>query len=126
MSTENPQSPPPRLEPTKLSWAALLGRWVDFARSSLALPLDDSDTGRVRRVVPDLIGLQAVWFALQHLSDLDAEERALGLDRAAVLIDRHEAALAAAWGRRDAVPAAVDELVREARGQLEAARRAGG
>ena len=64
-----------------LTWAVLLGRWVEFARSSVALP-GTGDGRRLRDSVPDLIMLQAVWFALEHLGELGAGERALGLDRA--------------------------------------------
>ena len=75
-------------DPQALTWAAMLGRWVDFARSSVALP-DDAEGRKLKASVPDLIQLQAVWFALQHLDDLPPDERALGRDRAGVLITRH-------------------------------------
>ena len=67
------------LNTTTLTWAALLGRWIEFARTAVALP--DDDTGRCMRAsVPDVIMLQAVWFALQHLDDLSSSQRPLGLD----------------------------------------------
>lgn len=80
------------LEPGRLTWAVLLGRWIDFARSAVALP-EDGEAGRVRRSVTDIITLQAVWFALQHLDELQDDERAIGLDRAGVLIARHAGAI---------------------------------
>lgn len=107
-----PDRPPP-LHPERLTWAVLLGRWVDFARSALALPEDDPGR-RLREAVPDIIMLQAVWFALANLSKLDAAERALGLDRAQVLIDKHANALEEIW-RGQTMPAALRELIADAR-----------
>ena len=71
-----------RLDTDKLTWAALLGRWMAFAKNAVALPDDDAGR-RVRNSVVDLITLQAVWFALQNLDELDPDERALGIDRLA-------------------------------------------
>ena len=75
-------------DPRKLTWAALLARWVNFARSAVALP-DDAQGRAWKSAVPDIIALQAVTMALGELDQLPTEERALGLDRAQVLIDRH-------------------------------------
>jgi len=107
------------LDTDALTWAALLGRWVSFARSSVALP-STGDGGKLRASVSDLIGLQAVWFALQHLDDLPRDEQRLGIDRAEVLIEKHEAALNKQWG--DAMPGQITELIADARQQLAAAR----
>lgn len=118
-------SPEPfRIEPVKLTWAALLGHWVDVSRAAVALP-EDADSQRLKRLLPDVIMLQAVWFSLQHLDELDAAERALGLDRAAVLIDRHERAIREAWGDAEP-PDALRELIADARQQLAAAAGQGG
>ncbi len=109
--------PPDQAEPLhadRLTWAALLGRWIEFAKSAVALP-DDAPGRRLRESVPDLIMLQAVWFALQHLDELDREERALGLDRAEWLIDRHAQALETRWQGLD-MPAPVHGLIADARG----------
>ena len=75
-------------DPHKLTWAALLARWVQFARSAVALP-EDAHGRAWKAAVPDIIGLQAVTCALGELDQLPPEERALGLDRARVLIDRY-------------------------------------
>ena len=75
-------------DPRKLTWAALLARWVNFARSAVAMP-DDTQGRAWKSAVPDIIALQAVTMALGELDQLPTEERALGLDRAQVLIDRH-------------------------------------
>lgn len=101
----------------KLTWSVLLGRWVDFARSALALP-DDADGRRLRDAVPDLIMLQAVWFALQHLDELSSDQRALGIDRAGVLIERHERQLRQRWGD-EPLPPAIEALIADAKRQLE-------
>lgn len=109
------QTPEP-LHPEHLTWAALLGRWVEFARQAVGLP--DNDEGRrVRESVPDIIMLQAVWFALQHLDDLDPAERALGLNRAEMLVEQHAAALEARYAGQE-MPEALTQLINDARGML--------
>lgn len=108
------------LEPDKLTWAVLLGRWVDFARGAVALP-DDAEGRSLRAAVPDLIMLQAVWFALEHLDDLPRDEVMLGLDRAEVLLEKHAGALARRWPG-EAMPGAVRELMDDAAEQLARAR----
>lgn len=80
------------LHPDRLTWAVLLAHWTEFARASVALP-DDGEAGLVRQSVVDIISLQAVWFALGQLESLDPQERAVGLDRAGVLIRRHKSAI---------------------------------
>ena len=80
------------LEPDRLTWAVLLARWTDFARSAVALP-QAGEPGRVRQSVTDIITLQAVWFALGQMDELSGAEKAIGLDRAGVLIQRHAAAI---------------------------------
>lgn len=107
------------LNTRSLTWTAVLGRWVDFARSAVALP-DDATGQAMKASVPDIIMLQAVWFALQDLSELPADQRALGIDRAAVLIERHRSAIERRW-RRDAWPGTLSELVRDVE-QLQALR----
>ena len=112
--------PPEPLHPERLSWAALLGRWVEFARSAVALPGDEAGR-RLRDAVPDIIMLQAVWFALEHLHELDADERALGVDRAGVLIERHGNALRRRWAD-DPLPEQIAEVIEQAEAALAAAR----
>ncbi len=103
------------LDVGKLTWAVLLGRWVEFAKSALALPTEGE--GRLLRdSVSDIIMLQAVWFALQHLDSLEDDEKALGIARAEVLIDRHTAALTQRWHGRE-MP---DELTRLLTGARQA------
>jgi hypothetical protein len=109
-----------RLDTDKLTWAALLGRWMAFAKNAVALPDDDAGR-RLRNSVVDLITLQAVWFALQNLDDLDPDERALGIDRADLLIQQHAKVLRRCWGDAD-LPPQVSELIEQATRQLTKAR----
>lgn len=104
------------LDTRGVTWAALLARWVQFARSAVALP-DHAEGRRLRDAVPDLIMLQAVYFALTDLDGLTPDERALGLDRAQVLIDKHADVLGGRWADGD-LPPQVVELIDDARRQL--------
>lgn len=88
---------PKPLEPDRLTWAVLLARWTDFARSAVALP-EEGEGGLVRQSVTDIITLQAVWFSLRQMDELSDPERAIGLDRAGVLVERHRRAIKARFG----------------------------
>ncbi len=103
------------LDTQALTWAALLGKWVQFARSAVALPNDDEGQ-RMRESVVDLIMLQAVWFSLQHLDDLSTDEKELGMDRAEILIHKHRQRLQARWG--DQMPQGIQELLADAQNAL--------
>lgn len=107
------------LDAERLTWAVLLGRWTDFARSAVALPDDDAGR-RLRDSLADLIGLQAVWFALTHLDELDARQASLGLARAGVLIDRHASALSKRYAETG-IPEQAQELIDDAREALRQA-----
>lgn len=76
----------------RLTWAALLGQWVRFAQSALALP-DDAEGRAWKAAVPAIIALQAVCMALRDAHRLPPDERALGLDRARILLEKHSAEL---------------------------------
>jgi hypothetical protein len=103
-----------------MTWPALLAHWTDFARASIALPRN-SEGDRWRAAVAPIIGLQAVTFALGDLGRLGSgEERALALDRAAILIDRHGAELAALWPGQPLDPH-LTGLIADARACLAAA-----
>lgn len=108
-----------RLHPDRLTWAVLLGRWVEFARSAVGLPKTGQGQ-RMRESVADIIMLQAVYFALQHVGELEKEERALGLDRAQVLIEKHTAALEQRW-EGETMPGLLRELIADAQRQLRKA-----
>ncbi|MFA9477068.1 hypothetical protein ACERK3_02050 [Phycisphaerales bacterium AB-hyl4] len=119
MSERDEQSVEP-LYPDRLTWTTLLGHWVAFARQAVGLP--DAGEGRLMRAsVGDVIMLQAVWFALQNVDELPADERALGVDRAGVLVQRHGEALEQRW-EGHAMPATMRELIDDARGAVERAR----
>jgi len=100
------------LNPQQLTWAALLGRWVEFARSAVALP-DDAEGRAWKRAIPAVIGLQAVAMALKHSDELDARQTAVGVDRARVLIERHTVELHEAFGEADLHPMLV-EMIQDA------------
>ncbi len=103
-----------------LTWAVLLSHWVEFAQSSVALPVTGS-WGVLRETVADIIMLQAVCLALRDLNDLPDDQRALGLDRAAVLIEKHTAAIQSrTWP--EGLPQALQELIRDAHQALTQAR----
>ena len=104
-------------DPDQLTWAALLAQWVDFAKQAVGLP-NDALGQRMRASVPDVIMLQAVWFALAHMDELTQDQRALGLDRAQVLIDRHVAALKQRWAG-ESMPDELQRLIDDAYEQLQ-------
>lgn len=79
-----------------LTWAGLLSKWTEFARSALALPRT-AEGDRWRRAVPSIVGLQAVTFALGEVGTLPPDELALALDRAEMLVDRDREALERIW-----------------------------
>ncbi len=114
------QDPDPKRDTDRLTWAVLLGQWVDFARSAVVLP-DDQAGRALRGSVADIIALQAVWFALHHLDELDADERAFGIARAEVLIERHAGAVAQRWGGAE-LPGELAALIDDARSALAKAR----
>lgn len=120
-------SPQPRagetddsLHSTELTWVALLGRWLDFARASVALP-DNASGRRWMASVAPIINLQAVTFALGQLDELAADERALGQDRAEILIHRATEDLEGAWSGTT-MPPLVRELMEDAAAALTAAQ----
>ena len=102
----------PDRDDARLTWAVLLGRWVEFAQSAVALP-DDADGRAWKAAVPAIIGLQSLAMALQHASELDREERLLGIDRARVGIERYTDELRGAFGDQALHPM-LDELILDA------------
>lgn len=109
------------LESDGLTWAGLLARWTAFAQASVALPRT-GEGEKWRAAVPGIIALQAVTFALAEAAGLAAPERALARDRAGVLIERHAGEFARLWpvgagaaGRESGLPAALAELLADAR-----------
>ncbi len=103
----------------KMTWAALLGRWIEFARSAVALP-DNAEGTAWKKSVPAIIALQAVAMALGEAEQLEADQRALGIDRSRLLIERHTAELHEAFGQENLHPMLI-ELIDEARAAVEKA-----
>jgi len=101
-----------RGESTPLTWAVLLGQWMRFAQSALALP-DDAAGRAWKRIVPDIIGLQAVAMALADAHQLPDDEQALAVDRSRVLIDKHRGNIETAFGG-DVPHAMLTELIEDA------------
>ncbi len=107
------------LHPETLTWTALLGKWVEFAKVSVALP-KDVEGEQWRASVVAIINLQAVTFALAEVGDLPEIDRPVALDRAEVLINDNQASLESIWA--DAMPDSVAEITRDARGALKVAQ----
>ncbi len=108
------------LRPHALTWTALLGKWVEFAQASLALPRD-AEGDAWRASVPAIINLQAVTFALSEVGELPEDERALAMDKAEILVDRSARELGAIW-RNSALPAMLIELIGDAQTALASRR----
>ena len=106
-----------------MTWTALLGKWTEFAQSALALP-DDDEGGRLKEAVPVIITLQAVTHACAELGDLDPDERALGADKADMLIKKNAGELNRIW-TGEVMPEAVVELLEDAQLALAAATQGG-
>ncbi len=104
------------LRPESMTWTVLLAKWMDFARSSVALP-DDHEGRRWRDSVTPLITLQAVTFALGEVDELPAMDQPYAIDRAEVLLQEHTSSLERTWAG-DAMPAMVAEIIDDARSAL--------
>ena len=111
------------LHPEALTWTALLGRWMDFAKASVAMP-KDAEGDRWRACVPAVINLQAVTFALADLGELPVEERPLGRDKAEMII-RDNAGKVREPFRGVEMPDSRAEICADARAALEASVWAG-
>jgi hypothetical protein len=111
-----------------MSWAGLLAHWTAFAQSSLALPTT-GDGARWREAVGPIIALQAVTHAL---ADLDrtavgkagAGERALGQDRAEIIIAERARELHGLW-RGEELPSEVGAIIADARAAIRVCRECG-
>lgn len=107
----------------EVTWAALLGQWMDFAKASVALP-PGKEGEAWRQTVSPVIALQALTYALGEIADLEPEERALGLDKAEMLIAGHVAEINQAWAGRE-MPESVREVVGDASVAMQAALQGG-
>lgn len=106
-----------------MTWTALLAHWTGVAQAAKALP-DEGDSGRLKRSLPEIIGLQAVAFAMADLDRVLSHERAMAIDKASVLVRRHASAINDLW-RGEPLPPAVEEVIDDARLALRLAELAG-
>jgi hypothetical protein len=106
-----------------MTWAALLGKWTEFAQSALALQ-DNDEGGRLKDAVPAIITLQAVTHACAELGQLEPDERALGTDKAELLIKQNAAELNRIWSG-EVMPEAIIEIVEDAQLALRAVTQGG-
>jgi len=109
--------------PHDLTWVMLLGHWTALAKSALALPRD-AQGDRWRQAIAPIITLQALCHALGELDDLDADERALGLDKSELLIQTNTGQLHELW-RGEPLPELVIGLIDDARDAFTTARQGG-
>lgn len=101
------------LHPEALTWTVLLGKWIDFAKATVALR-PDQDGDRWRASVPAIINLQAVTFALADFDHLPADEHAHALDKAQLLIDAAVGDLDEIWIGVGQSPA-LEDIIADAR-----------
>jgi len=99
------------LHPNSLTWAALLGRWLDLAAASTALS-EEQDGPRWRRSLPSLITLQAIVFAMDEFDQLPREEQPVALDRSEVLVNEACVQLEETWGTD--MPLSLQEAINDA------------
>lgn len=102
-----------------LDWAALLGRWMEFARAAVVLP-DDGEGRRWRASISPIITLQAVSLALGELKLLPPDERPVAIDRAGLLIEHESSTLGRVWD--GAPPREIERLLDDAAASLKAAQ----
>ena len=101
------------LHPETLTWTALLGKWIEFAQASVALPRDDGGD-RWRASVAPIVNLQAVTFALAELKDLPSEDRPFALDKAGIIISDNAEKLSELWAETQ-LPVSLQEIIADAR-----------
>ncbi len=101
------------LQPTHLTWAALLAQWMDFAKASVALPKTEEGK-RWKQSITPIITLQALTFAMRQLHMLPIEEQAFGRDRAEYMVDQNDTKLKQIWGS-NSLPALLQELIEDVR-----------
>ena len=104
------------LHPETLTWTALLGKWIEFAQVSVALPGDAEGEKWKQSVVP-VINLQAVTFALAELNDLPEADRHLARDKAEILINDNAGKLSELWGKTQ-LSTSLQEIIADAKAAL--------
>lgn len=103
--------------PTAITWTSLLAHWTTIVQASTVLP-SNAEGDRWRSAVPHVITLQAVTHALADLDRaIDQAERAVGQDKAEMLIRDSAAKCHALW-RGEALPSEVEAMIDDARAAL--------
>lgn len=105
------------------TWSALLAQYTRIAQAAVALP-DDPEGARWKRAVTPVITLHAVTMALAEIDELPAPERAVGVDRASLLVRGGVRDLHEIW-RGEPLPEEVVRLIDDARAALAAASAGG-
>lgn len=90
--------------------------WFEFWAASTSAVIPSPSSSISARVSASAASSSSRYLSVRELDELHPAERALGLDRAGVLIDRHVSAIEAAW-EGEVLPAALLDLIGEAREQ---------
>jgi hypothetical protein len=115
-----PNELPHDIDPTDaMTWASLLARWMDLARTGRGLLGNDGAGLTDARAVSAIITFEAVAMAMPHLRTLRSGERGYALDQAAVLLDARRADLEDAF---DELPASLERAAVAADNAITSAR----
>ncbi len=105
-----------------MAWAALVGRWSEWAAASAAWP-EHGDAGRARASVPWLIQLQALTQALGEITAVPPRERPWCRDHARATIETAVERLVGVWGNE--APNEIADIVDDARLAVDRSQQAG-
>ncbi len=111
-------------EPASLTWTSLLSHWITLAKASVALPAN-AEGDRWREAVVSIISLHAVTHALADLDrDFLSRDRAVGQDKAELLIREHASAINVLW-KGEPLPSELEALIADARAALRTTQSSG-
>ncbi|MCB9847665.1 MAG: hypothetical protein H6814_04555 [Phycisphaeraceae bacterium] len=96
-----------------LGWSAMLAKWTEFTKASIALP-KDQDGPRWRRCVAPIITMQALIAALNELDQLPKQHQPVAIDAAETLLREQLALVHEAWSG-ELFPDSLLDLIHEAR-----------
>lgn len=99
--------------PRLLGWSAMLAKWTEFAKASVALPADH-DGPRWKACVSPVISMQALVAALGELDQLPRSHRPVAIDAAETLLRAQLTLVHEAWNG-ELIPDSLRELIEEAR-----------
>lgn len=106
-----------------LGWSALLGKWTEFAKASVALR-PDHDGPRWRACVAPIITMQAIVAALHELDQLPRPQRPVAIDAAETLLREQLTIVHEAWSG-ELIPDSILELIGDCRRAVFDGRRLG-